>query len=385
MISMRVYGVAVVAAATLALPAAATATAADPVTSGSSSAGPAPTINLREPETLPVGDPPHAAYITGVREGPIYRPGKSSLATGPGGGEQFLASARGGFLLTVGNRVVRYVSDTGLRHDVFRVPGSRSRYVDDTVVSHDGRYVAITVRSTADAHYDRVDVVRIARPTTIAHRRFSVPVIVASLTARRALLTPDALAYRPHRLPMPTRWWNLHTGTLRIFDSAGRPGPRSDFSGQSAADLTAGQVALLRGDHNRVVTIPRRPARAWNTRSHEWVVSWSPDDRYVLTASWTPQQPRIGNQWDTLAIRRARDGQLITLFTGYQNLYGNSWTPVWEDSTTFVVDAEDTCDHGSCANTTDVRCTIHGPCQRVELVGLPIGFDSVDERRLPSS
>ena len=184
---------------------------------------------------------------------------------------------------------------------------------------------------------------------------------------------------------MPTRWWNLRTGRLRLFDDAGRPGRVSDFSGETAADLTAGQVALLRGDHDRVVTMPRRPGRAWSTDPHEWVVSWSPDDRYVLTASWTPVKPRVGNQWDALAIRRARDGKLITVFRGYENLYGYSWSPIWEDSTTFVADAEGTCDHGSCANTTNVRCTIHGPCEQVRLEGIPVGFNSVHERRLPPS
>jgi hypothetical protein len=268
---------------------------------------------------------------------------------------------------------------------VFRVSGSKYKYVRDVVVSRNGRSVAITLRSTANPGYDRVVVRRVANPETIAHHTFSIPVVVASLTARRALLTPDGLARWPDRSRMPTRWWDLRTGHLSTFDKAGRPGPGSDFSGFSVADLTSGQVALLRSDHNRVVTVPRRPGHAWSTRSHEWVLSWSPDDRFVLTAAWTPEKRRVGNQWDMLAIRRARDGRLVSRFTGFQNLYGNRWSPVWESDTTFVVDAEDTCDHGSCANITNVRCSVHGPCEQVALSGLPVGYNNVEMRRLPPS
>ena len=184
MMSIRTYGVAVLGAAALALPAAATASTPALGRSGSSSVAQPPTISLRAPENLPVGDPPHAAYITGVRDGPIYRPGKSPLPTGPGGDERYLMRARGGYLLTVASRIVRYVSDSGVRHDVFRVSGPKSRFVHDTVISGDGRRVAITVRSTADRHYDRVEIRRIAHPTTIARRHFSIPVFVASLTGR---------------------------------------------------------------------------------------------------------------------------------------------------------------------------------------------------------
>lgn len=289
--------------------------------------------------------------------------------------------AHRGYLLTLENRNVRYVSDTGSRHQVFHVRASTDTYVRDIMASRDGRYVAITVRSLKDVHHDRVVVRRISHPRTIAQHRFSTPVVVASLTGGRALLTPDAVIPRRSLPEILTRWWNLHTGRLRLIDNAGRSGPGFDHS-DPAADLTAGQVALVRGDHNRVVTIPRRAGRAWSTGAHEWVLSWSPDDRYVLTTSWTPEKPPTGNGWDDFAIRRARDGKLVTLFTGYQNLTGSPWSPVWEDATTFVADAASICDHGSCANITPVRCTIHGPCVQV---AIPAGMSSIHERRLPPS
>lgn len=156
------------------------------------------------------------AYITGIRGGPIYVPGQPTLATGSGSGQTFLTRARGGYLLTVSDRIVRYVSDTGARHRVFRVPESKDRHVRDVVVSPEGRSVALTVRSNADPGYDRVVVRRIAHPKTIAQHRFSLPVVVTSLTAGRAFLTPDGLADRPNRSDIPTRWWNLHTGHLRL-------------------------------------------------------------------------------------------------------------------------------------------------------------------------
>jgi hypothetical protein len=385
-LSFPTFGRAVLGAAVLALPVAATASA--PGLLSLSSAAPAsapaqtPTVGLNEPENLPLGGPPKSAYITGIRNGLLFRPGDTPLATGGGGGEKFLTRARGGYLLTVDNQTVRYVSDADQRHEVFRAPGSYN-FVHDVVVSRDGLSVAITVRSNANPGVESVVVRRITTPITIAQHRFTVPVTVAALTTRRALLTPDGLAFWPHRSKMPTRWWNLHTGHMRLLDK-GRPGPRGDLGGRSLADLTAGQLALTRADHNHVVTIPRHPRRAWDTGAHEWVVSWSPNDRYVLTVAWTPRRPRTGNQFDTLAIRRARDGKPITLFKGFQNLYGNSWSPAWENNTTFVVDAEDTCDDGSCANTTNVRCLIHGPCTRVAFEGLP-GFNRVIERRLPPS
>lgn len=377
---IRTIGMAVLGVATLALSAEAAAFSPASGTSRSTALTHPLTVNLIQPQSLPVGAPPGAAYI-GDQSGPIHRPGKPPLPVGPGINEQLLMRARGGYLLTLDSSEVRYVSDTGPRHRVFRVSRPTHHYIANISASRDGRYVAITERSNIDRHHVRVVVRRVSRPLTMAQRTFSIPVVVASLTGRRALLTTDVIPLR-QRPVLLTRWWNLHTGRLRVIDNGGQPGPGFDLGRQSAADLTAGQVALVRGSHDHVVTLRHHPHRVWNTNAHEWVLSWSPDDRYVLTASWTPQRPRWGDGWDTIAVRRARDGKLITQFAGYENLKGSQWTPIWEHNTTFVAYASGTCDHDSCANYTSVRCTIHGPCEQLPL---PDGMYSISERRLPPS
>lgn len=377
-----------VALAALAVPAA-VAVSGPAVGSSTSGSDAGPTVvSLRDPAALPLGAPPAAAYISGIRGGPIYRPAQAPLDVGADKGAQsLLARARGGYLVVQDERHVRFVSDTGSSHEVFTVRGRSTLGIRDVLASHDGRLVAITVRAGGyDSHRDtHVVIRRIAHPKTIARRTFHIPVTVAALTARRALLTPGGDALVRDVRHAPTRWWTLRTDRLRTIDTSGRISHRSDFGGLSAADLSGGQVSLVHGDHNRVVPLRPGSARGWDTNAHEWVVSWSPDDRYVLTEGWTPKRPRDGNGWDELMVRRARDGKLITEFTGYQNLVATPTSLTWQDSRTVLVDAWDTCDLGSCANLHDIRCSLHGPCSQVDISGLPVGFSSVDQSRRRSS
>jgi hypothetical protein len=386
-VSLRSFRISVALGA-LAVPAAVAMSSPAVATSAASSAASATVVSLRDPVGLPLGAPPAAAYITGVRGGPIYRPGQAPLHVGADKGYQSqLVRARGGYLVTQGASHVRFVSDTGSSHEVFTLRGHSTLGIRDVVTSHDGRFVAVMVRaggfdSDRDVH---LVICRIAQPKTIARRTFHIPVTVASLTGRRALLTPGGDAMVRNVRHAPTRWWTLRTNRLRTIDTSGRISRQSDYGGLSAADLSAGQVSLVRGDHNRVVPLHSGSARSWNTNAHEWVVSWSPDDRYVLTSGWTPEKPRDGNGWDVLSVRRARDGRLITEFTGYQNLSASSMSLTWQDSKTLLVDAWDTCDHGSCANVHNLRCSLHGPCEQVEISGTPVGFDSVEQSRSRSS
>ncbi len=388
MISPTWSSIAAVVIGTLAVPAAVGVSNPTVAAVAASSATGPSVVSLHDPVGLPLGAPPAAAYITGIRGGPIYRPGHDRLDVGADKGSQsLLVRAREGYLVTQDSSHVRFVSDRGTSHEVFTLRGHSTWGIRDVVTSHDGRLVAIMVRAGGfGTHRDTHLVIRrIAHPTTIARRTFHIPVAVAALTARRALLTPGGDAMVRHVRHAPTRWWTLRTNRLRTIDTSGRIGRESDYGGLSAADLSAGQVSLVHRDHDRVVPLHPGSARSWNTDAHEWVVSWSPDDRYVLTSGWTPERPRDGNGWDVLSVRRARDGTLISEFTGSQNLSAGSRSLTWQDSTTLLVDAWDTCDHGSCANLHNLRCSLRGPCEQVEIAGLPVGFDSVEQSRRRSS
>jgi hypothetical protein len=389
-VSIRSAWVAALGAATLVMPLGVAALVSASASSASAVASPT-IVDLRQPQNLPLGGPPRAAYLDrSTRSTPIVRPQKTPLPVGWSRGVEQLTRVRGGYTVAVLRVRVRFIGDDGRRKDLLHV--APPAYVADTVASRDGRFLAITLGSTEKRHHQQILVKRISDGKRVAQRAFNTPQLVASLTGRRALLTTNALPYARHWMPpVLTRWWNLRTNRLHDFDNAGRPG--AGYDGMlSSADLTSGQVALLRGDHERLVTIPRRSALAWRTRPHEWVLSWSPDDRYVLTvtATTTPLDDRSGDGWDSFAIRRADGGALVTRFQGYQNLYADRlhWSPVWESRSTFVFEAGYGCtgapgEFAGCPSHTLLRCTIHGACEQI---AEPAGYiGAIQERRTPPS
>ena len=261
-------------------------------------------VDLSHPEDLQVGAAPQAAFLDySTGHGPIYRPGKTSLSVGKESGYlDHLMRVHGGFMVTVNDgSSVRFVADNAQVSTLLRAPAGE--WVGNAVASRDGRLVAVTT-SRDNNRDEHVTVIRIADRKVLARHAFTRPVVVASMTHRRALLTPDSLTSGRQFPGMVTRLWDLRANRVSVFDDAGRPG--RDFNDvYFPGDLTSGQVAVLSGNHERVVTIPRRPAKAWRTSAHEWVMSWSPDDRYVLTAA----RGSNNNGWASFSIRRARDGQ----------------------------------------------------------------------------
>jgi hypothetical protein len=386
--SIRMSSVAVLGAGTLALSLGAAAVPAFSQ-SGSSAAAQPVTVQLREPEDLPVGDTPRVAYLERYSPtGSIYRPDKVPLSVeNVHHPVQHLLRVRGGYIVTISDHRVRFVGADGTLRDLVRARSPR--FVKRAVASRGGRFVAVTTYTVDKPRY-RLVVRRISTNELVARRTFHSPAVVASLTGHRALLTTGTFnnTRRSDLPPMLTRWWDLRTGRLRLIDDAGRPGGAYPYQ-NSPGDLTAGQVALMRGDHHRVVTIPRRPARAWRTRSHEWVHSWSPDDRYVLTETGHTYPHSSG--WDTMRIRRARDGAVVTKFQGWHNLDVDDDSPTWETPSTFVFTAEYNCGYSdddedagwiSCSSSVTVRCTVHGVCEQM---ALPVGALQIDERQLPPS
>jgi len=368
--------------ATLVGLAGAAASAAASTTPSPTAAAHPTTVDLSRPQDLPFGDPPRAAYLnTSTQDGLIHRPGKAPLRTGWRRGVRDLVRVRGGYTITVLDRCVRYLTDDGHRRNLVRL--YLPHYVKDAVASGDGRFIAITVGDVNNRHHEQVIVRRISDDRLVARHAFTTPVVVTSFTGSRALLSTAAFGYRPYLPHVLTRWWNLRTGRLRLIDDAGHPGPGYDYK-PSPADLTAGQVALLRGDHHRVVPLSGRAGQAWRTGSHEWVASWSPDDRYVVTetVSTDPSEPGI----DAYTVRRARGGAVVTRLRGPSNL--ESWPgAVWEDPSTFVFGAGYDCSGApgegyGCPSGTTVRCTVHGTCDQVTQ---PPGMKWTQERRVPAS
>ena len=333
-------------------------------------------VDLSHPEDLPVGAAPQAAFLDfSTGHGPIYRPGKTSLPVGKESGYlDHLMRVHGGFIVTVNDgSSVRFVADNAHVSTLLRAPAGE--LVGNAVASRDGRLTAVTT-SRDNNRDEHVTVIRIADHKVIVRRAFARPVVVASMTHRRALLTPDSLTSGLQFPDMITRFWDLRTDRVSVFDDAGRLARGFDDV-EFPGDLTSGQVAVLSGNHDRVVTIPRRPAKAWRTSAHEWVRSWSPNDRYVLTAA----RGSNNNGWASFSIRRARDGKLITRLHGRLLTDPQLWSPSWESASAFTFIAGTDCDD-SCASGTLVRCTVSGTCTQV---AEPAGVGYARERRLPSS
>lgn len=339
-------------------------------------------VDLGHPRALPEGDLPRVPYLPVDTQGDasqISRPGKAALPIGRG---RFptLMRVHQGFMVSAllkpeRDFVLRFVGSNGRRHVITKLTGD-NQFLGSPVASMGGRLAAITVWGIG-THGNVVRVHRMSDGKLIARHRFSKEVSIASFSRHRMLLVPDpdSGAGHPRRV---TRWWNLRTGKVRVFDDAGHVDWRNDAV--PAADLTAGQVAVWRHrkgtnwakDRHRVVTIPKRPGRAWSAPAGEHVVTWSPDDRYVITA---PAEDEVDGT-KHVSVRRARDGALVTKFTGDFVV-----DPVWEDDHTFAFTVLSRCEDG-CDDETQVRCTVGGDCERL---AIPEGSYGVELRqRRPS-
>ena len=352
----------------LVLPTYAGASASGPVSAIGAGTERVAVVDLTQPQTLPVGAPPATAYLDHARSGsPIYRPGRSALAVGSGRSVSHLMRVRGGYIVTIGSQTVRFVGADRRRETLAQV--AFPEFVEDALASADGRLVAIIVARSRGRH-DRIEIRRIADQHLVVRRSFKTPVTVAALSRKRALVTPEPCGGCSRELF--TKWWNLRTDRLRVIDQA--PRPRVSGGVSSPGDLSAAQVAVVRGDHDRVITLPRHPSRAWHTDSGEWVLSWSPDDRFVLTVA---QFTEAG--WEYVAVRRASTGTVVARFR-VDVEYADLWAPVWEDASTISFTDGYECGDGTCDHAIAVRCTVHGTCEQVKQ---PPGVLLAEERRLP--
>jgi hypothetical protein len=320
-------------------------------------------VDLHFPESLPLGSPPQAAYLAIPVPGSalpavISRPGQTALPVGPGRLSN-LMRVRGGFTVRAefaDHIVLRFVGDDGSRHRVVRFRFSNLQ-ADDAVASGDGRLLALT-QDPLRRGLTWVRIVRISDGETVARKAFRTGVFVSTFSRHRVLLTAPAFVSRKL-----TRWWNLDNGNVRLFDDGGRvPQPEGGLIPTSVGDKSSRRVAVFRRDHQRVATMPKQTATDWRTRSGEFVASWSPDDRYVLTMS--NYNEREGTWF--LNVRDASSGQTITTLTGNLGVdWLMGWSPVWESATTFIVKAGWACVEG-CEESTDVRCTVSGVCEKVD-------------------
>ncbi|HEX3929435.1 MAG TPA: hypothetical protein VHW64_01935 [Nocardioides sp.] len=390
MTTIRSLEVATVLAAVLAMPLMAM-TSGPALSEGAVARASDPHVTeLQLPQNLPIGAEPQVAYLAFAdfphsTEKLIFRPGETPLDPESKHEDEHLTRVRHGFVLTSNHTRVRFVRDDGSQRQLVRAKSPD--YVADAIASRDGRFVAVTLHSVLQAR-EKIVIRRISDDALVARRAFDSPMVVATFTRHVALLTTGRSAVdgpRPHRR-MLTRRWDLDTGRLRTLDDAGRRTLGTDPMYQPG-DLTAGQVAVNRGHHDRVIPIRASAhVRVWRTGAHERVQSWSPDDRFVLTAA----HHGTSGGWDLLRVRRARDGALVTTYLGANNLFtDNSWEPAWETASTFVFTAGSDCgpdgspEGGDCISQLTIRCTVRGACEQV---ALPVGADAqAQERQLPPS
>lgn len=319
----------------------------------------APTTTV-DPGELATGAAPKVAWLDSANQ-QIVRPGRSPLT--PPQGASYLLHARGGYVTTVISHIGRrevyrivFVGDGGRRRTV--LPESRR---GPDLVSADGRWLVLSsdpygVFSSRQS----VQVVRISDGRTVGARTFPAGSSPTAAADGRVVV----------RLPGRTVAWDVRKGSTRTLTESGSArGPAEDV-------IPPGSF----GAHSFVSRAPRRDEVRgmgagrvlWRTGLGEYVLSYSPDDRRVLTAiepTWNQEMP-FGGFATTLRVRDARTGKLLRTFKGYFGTDRDS-EPVWESATALLLKAtgewvDDPEGEGHYADVSIVRCSVNSSaCKKV--------------------
>ncbi|KRF15366.1 hypothetical protein ASG90_11685 [Nocardioides sp. Soil797] len=294
-------------------------------------------------DDLPDGPLPSIAWADHVTK-KLVRPGRRSLTlTTTDNSVSDLRRAHGGYLYTEqepwqrNNKqrtFIKFISDSGKKHKLRTVTG-RSRIETSlwfSVVSRNGRTVALTDGNRT------IDVLRIRDGKRLGH--WVLP--KKSWLAAVALTKTDVWFHTRRGGDLWTA--NLRTKKVRAWDrraSRNDPGmdSMSDDTPAPAINLATGRLAVQEGRHTAIVRKSDKK-RLWTTRRWEHVVSWSPDNKLVVTADRPKSEWLYQVTAGRLRIRDARSGKIRLTLTGIFNVqWARHGLPAWEDSHTLLLKA----------------------------------------------
>ena len=241
-----------------------------------------------------------------------------------------LLHVQGGFLATTfhdgdTNRVY-FISYAGKR----RLVGDFMTTPD--VVSADGRWLVLSSDRYATGYtpQQHLRVVRVSDGRTVATRTFPGRSQVMAAGEGRVLVRQSTGV---------TVSWDVAGRTVRVLSRTrgkGRPATTIAPPGSFGADMFVARS----GNHDELRDLRHSRQRLWGTQAGEFVLSFSPDDKRVVTASELQglNQEAPWEMADTMRVRDARTGKVLRVFHG--NLGVNvADAPIWEDASTLLLHA----------------------------------------------
>lgn len=323
-----------------------------------------------DPASLPAGNAPAIAWVRGKTLIQPQRPHIALHGTNP----QALLHAKGGY-------VVESIRDNGVRHRLLfvsyagksRVIAQKSAYAAD-IVSADGRWLVLSsdVDATGVTKKQHVRVVRISDGHVVASRTFPGRSNVMAAGKGKVLMHEAT----------HTVSWDVARHRVSVLATTAKPATLDTVIAPPAS-FGAKLFVARSGDTDQV----RRLAdhrRLWTTDEGEYVVSFSPDDRRVVTATdLTSDEDAPWSATQVLRVRSARTGQVLREFSGGFGIE-RSVQPAWEDSDSLLLHATGkgvSVDPDGDAGYPDkslVRCTTStGACNLVAKLpthGVPVIF-----------
>lgn len=338
----------------------------------------APAVRHVDPAALRTGVRPTIPYLE-LAQQRIVQPGRPAISVkklrGPRGLHPTdLLHTGDGYLTTVhllnarsqpaGFRVV-HVSKSGRSRVVVRSSAFRP-----ILVSAGGGWAVLR---TNDPRRTTLRVVRISDGRVVGTRAFArgANVRPAAAGSGRVLLQRNTRSKKGYY--SDTLWWTPATNAVKVLD---RRHSTSWAARELAPAASLGARSFVVGSGNREVVLDLRTKhRLWRTGSHEYVLSYSPDDARVVTASRLQdfdQEAPWGFLAKTLRVRDARSGRILTTLTGRFAVLDPGIFPVWETSRRLLLHATgpfvadpDPDSEGSYRSSSIVRCTTAGACVRV--------------------
>lgn len=308
------------------------------------------------PDDLPMGKAPHYTYLTEDPEQLVTRDGTKIAPTDGATTFGVPYAVRQGWLMQV--EIDRKNTVVLIRHDGTQSVVTTLTYGGNPVVSSDGRRFAITTDLA------RVDVYRIKDGKRLARLNSKGWLYVRAMTPTRVILAHEPRRYHPKTYRLESwAYASKHKPVHTIFHA---PYRYYYEVRDLPVDLSAGQFVQFKRGYDLVRPLAGRGPR-WRTKPGEKVLSWSPDDRYILTGYVSSEE--LG----TVRVRNHRTGRVVARFYGFlQTVRGPSnLGPTWETSNALLLTAwanvTDTDDTGTVrTGHGTLRCYVSKQkCERV--------------------